>query len=362
VRCAAAEERSGGLAVESFCQRHRGTNPVESESSQKKWMMREEPDRAKNFVEQRLGVARERLHQVAIRSAIVTKARRRFVDRELQHRGAAVVERMRDRERRVQPDQSMFRQRQRFEKRRHDAHRMDGRADVVFETGQRQLLGARAAADGFLCFEHEDVESGPGQDDGGGEAVGSGADDASILHGAGTAPGQPARRQRSDTLRRVPNLSDPSPQARRIAAIALGKRGGAGSIAALRTALAAEEVAWVRPSMILALGRIGGDEARAALAEIEPRSDSETEALRKARDRVSGPATGFAWREVGLESPTYVFCSVPIGLEDVAIAEARERGIEATAVRRGTIRLTWVGLSSPTGRAGEPDLRCRRCL
>ena len=82
--------------------------------------------------------------------------------------------------------------------------------------------------------------------------------------------------------------------------------------------------------MILALGRIGGEEARAALAEIEPRSDSETEALRKARDRVSGPATGFAWREV-----KNVFASVPIGLEDVAIAEAGE----ATFVRKGMIAL-----------------------
>src|SRR5216684_7161941 len=132
----------------------------------------------------------------------------------------------------------------------------------------------------------------------------------------------------------MPDLHDPSPQARRIAAIALGKRGGDGSVAALRAALETEEVGWVRPSMILALGRIGGDEARAALAEIEPRSDSEAEALRKARDRISGPATGFGWRAV-----TNVFASVPIGLEDVAIAEARQHGIEATVVRRGTIAL-----------------------
>jgi 23S rRNA G2445 N2-methylase RlmL len=128
----------------------------------------------------------------------------------------------------------------------------------------------------------------------------------------------------------MPDLRDQSPQGRRIAAIALGKRGGEGAVAALREALAAEEVAWVRPSMILALGKIGGVAARAALAEIEPRSESETEALRKARDRVSGPATGFAWREV-----QNVFASVPVGLEDVAIAEAGE----ATFIRKGLIAL-----------------------
>jgi 23S rRNA G2445 N2-methylase RlmL len=137
----------------------------------------------------------------------------------------------------------------------------------------------------------------------------------------------------------MPALTDPSPQSRRIAAIALGKRGGDGAVAALLAALAAEEVSWVRPSMILALGRIGGGEARAALAAMEPRSDAEAEALRKARDRVSGPATGFAWREAGVESPNDVYASVPIGLEDVAIAEAHAHGIEASVVRKGTIAL-----------------------
>jgi 23S rRNA G2445 N2-methylase RlmL len=129
----------------------------------------------------------------------------------------------------------------------------------------------------------------------------------------------------------MPSLNDESPQGRRIAAIELGKRGGAGAVAALRDALAREEVAWVRASMILALGKLGGDEAREILAAIEARSEGEAEALRKARDRVSGPAVGFSWR-----SDAAMFASVPIGLEDVAIEEA---GAGATFVRRGTIAL-----------------------
>ena len=141
----------------------------------------------------------------------------------------------------------------------------------------------------------------------------------------------------------MPDLDSASPQARRIAAIALGKRPGPGAVAALRAALASEDVAWVRPSMILALGKIGGEEAQAALAEIEPRSESETEALRKARDRVSGPATGFAWRSDGP-----VFATVPIGLDDVALAEAREHGLEGKIIRPGTIDLP----------ARPKDLRC----
>src|SRR3954453_14121340 len=98
------------------------------------------------------------------------------------------------------------------------------------------------------------------------------------------------------TAREMPSLNDESPQGRRIAAMPLGKHGGAGAVAALREALAREELAWVHSSMILALGKLGGDEARAVLSAVEARSDAEAEALRKARDRVSGPATGFAWR------------------------------------------------------------------
>jgi 23S rRNA G2445 N2-methylase RlmL len=144
----------------------------------------------------------------------------------------------------------------------------------------------------------------------------------------------------------MPRLDDPSPQARRIAAIALGKHGGAGAIATLRDALAKEDVTWVRPSIILALGKIGGDEVRAALAGVATRSDAEAEALRKALDRVSGPAAGFAWREP--VAGVRFFASVPLGLEDVAIAEAAEHRIEATSVRPGIIALS----------ARPPVLRC----
>lgn len=148
----------------------------------------------------------------------------------------------------------------------------------------------------------------------------------------------------------MPELDDASPQSRRIAAIALGKRGGKDAVATLRAALAREDVLWVRPSMILALGRIGDDDARAALAEVEPRSEAETEALRKARDRVSEPPTGFGWRDDA--AIDRVFASVPVGLEDVAFAEAIERGVAASKIRAGMIALH----SKPAGLRNR--LRC----
>jgi 23S rRNA G2445 N2-methylase RlmL len=145
-------------------------------------------------------------------------------------------------------------------------------------------------------------------------------------------------------------LNDESPQVRRIAAIAIGKKGGRGASIALADALSREDVAWVRPSIILALGKIADDDARIALAAIEPRSETESEALRKARDRVSAPASGFAWRLDAVIDRLYA--GAPIGLEDVAIAEAAERGIEAGAVRRGMIKLS----AKPEGLLNQ--LRC----
>ncbi len=52
---------------------------------------------------------------------------------------------------------------QRAEERRGDQCGVDGRAHVVAKPGQRQLLGAGAAADGGRAFEDLDPDAGPGQ-------------------------------------------------------------------------------------------------------------------------------------------------------------------------------------------------------
>src|SRR5438270_1830328 len=315
-------------------------------------MPRQEPDRTKDFCKEFFRVGRKRRHQPPVCIAIVAEPRGGLVDRQFHHRGSAVVERMRDCERRFTPFQSMLGQRQRLKKRRDEAHRMDGRTHIMPEPRQRQLLGACAAADGFFRLEHEDAAPRAREHDRGGKSVGARADDDCIEFSHEIHFTTETQRSQSFSLcalclcgsahytaREMPTLDDESPQARRIAAIALGKRGGAGAVAALRDALAREELGWVRASMILALGKIGGDEARAVLAGIEARSDAEAEGLRKARDRVSGPAVGFSWRG---DSP--IFASVPVGLEDVAIDEAGN----ATFVRCGIIALS----SRPRG------LRC----
>jgi len=66
-------------------------------------------------------------------------------------------------------------------------HRVDGGAGIVNETGQRKLGGAGGAAGSFHGLENEYAQAGPCQEDGGGEAVGAGADDDGIM-GAGRMP------------------------------------------------------------------------------------------------------------------------------------------------------------------------------
>jgi hypothetical protein len=86
-------------------------------------------------------------------------------------------------------------------------------------------------------------------------------------------------------------------------------------------------VVWVRPSQVLALGAIKSPAARALLLTVEPRSDSERDALRKAIDRVSDRSV-VGWAR----APSVpLFATVPEGLEDVARAEAAQAGLEPTA-------------------------------
>ncbi len=58
---------------------------------------------------------------------------------------------------------------------------MDRRADVVTESGESELFGPGSPTDPIRCLYNEDPATGPGQLDGGGEAVGPGADDGGVV-------------------------------------------------------------------------------------------------------------------------------------------------------------------------------------
>jgi len=69
---------------------------------------------------------------------------------------------------------------ERVEEGRRCRERVDRRADVVTEAGQRQLGGARAAPDRVASLDDEDRAPGLRESDGGGEAVRAGADDDGV--------------------------------------------------------------------------------------------------------------------------------------------------------------------------------------
>lgn len=131
-------------------------------------------------------------------------------------------------------------------------------------------------------------------------------------------------------------LADPESKVRKNAAVALGRLGAAGAVEPLGRALAAEEMLWVRPSMVLALGALGAPAAE-VLRAVEPRSPEETEALRKALDRAGDSGGAVRWKNGG-PLPVAPHLAVPPGLEAVAAAEAVERGLPAPVrVRDGLL-------------------------
>jgi predicted RNA methylase len=147
-------------------------------------------------------------------------------------------------------------------------------------------------------------------------------------------------------------LGDPEAKVRKNAAVALGRLGATSAMESLARALSAEEMLWVRSSMVLALGALGAP-AAGALCEVVPRGEEEAEALRKALDRAGGETRTVRWRNDGrLPVPPYL--TVPPGLEAVAVAEAVERGIPTPVrVRPGELACADVPFS-----ALFPALRC----
>lgn len=131
-------------------------------------------------------------------------------------------------------------------------------------------------------------------------------------------------------------LSDTAPKVRKSAAMALADPGNASAVGPIAAALASEEFDWVRASMILALGRIGGSEASSALAAWHPASEQEQEAMAKARDRVSDDDVAVRWRS-GVPVPE-VHGSVPAGLEDVSVDEAKSLGVAARKAGSGLLQ------------------------
>lgn len=84
----------------------------------------------------------ERLEQAAVGSGVGAEAACRLFDRALQHHRRAVLERVGERRLRLHQLEAVLGQRQAAQERGRERKRMDGRAGVVREARQRELLRA----------------------------------------------------------------------------------------------------------------------------------------------------------------------------------------------------------------------------
>ena len=140
-------------------------------------------------------------------------------------------------------------------------------------------------------------------------------------------------------------LSD-QPKLRKNAAVLMGQLRDPSDVKYLKQALLAEGTRYVRPSMLLSLGAIGGDEAKAALASyaVQPAKseeetvhfDAETEALKTAmRSFLTFEKHAFT----ALPRPCEIELRSPDRLSDPLARELSEHGFRPSAVHRSDVHV-----------------------
>ena len=142
-------------------------------------------------------------------------------------------------------------------------------------------------------------------------------------------------------------LAHEDPKARKNAARLIGALENRKDAPQLITALEAEMTRFVRPSMLLALGALGGKAAREYLAALpEPVSDipeeekharEEAEALRRARARLMEVASH---PFIGLSRPRAAVLAAPAGVSSLLIQELKSHSIPADPVGEEMVRVT----------------------
>jgi hypothetical protein len=145
-------------------------------------MTREQVQGLKDFGGNRAPVRCERLQEAAPAFAIATENRFGVAEIALESDGGAIVERMREGRRRVNPLEAMFPQWQRRKKWRARGERVDRGAKVVVNAREGELESARGSFGLRLSFENVDGRGALRKDNGRGQAVGSRTDDTGFAN------------------------------------------------------------------------------------------------------------------------------------------------------------------------------------
>jgi 23S rRNA G2445 N2-methylase RlmL len=145
----------------------------------------------------------------------------------------------------------------------------------------------------------------------------------------------------------LPALRDADPKVRRNAAIALGELRAPAGVERIAEAIVGEPFDWVRPSMILALGQIGGQESARVLAAIESGTPEDTEALTKARDRTSVATESELAPTGSFPQPRRIEMRVAPGLEPTLCDELKTTlGLKSHMLQNGAIAVEIEDLGS----------------
>jgi hypothetical protein len=175
-------ERARRLALEATTgQPARRAERGQPEAGQRQRMPRDMRDRSEDLRPELRGITHERPEQPAPRPAVLpAETLRRGRHRPFEDRGAAAIERMRDRRVRMDQFDPMRGEIDRGEERGGAGQRHDRRADVVAEPGEGQFRGPGSATCRRGRLIDPDGAPGTGQRDRRGEAVRPGPDDDRI--------------------------------------------------------------------------------------------------------------------------------------------------------------------------------------
>src|SRR6266852_5017269 len=140
------KERLGALAAKKMRQHFRGRESREPKTCQQKRMAREHMQRPQNFPGEIGPALGKRLHQAAPALAVLAEGKFCIAEIALEHYRGAVVERMRERRRRMNPLEAVALQRKRRKKWRASSQGMHCGAKIVQGTRLRKLQRASRTA------------------------------------------------------------------------------------------------------------------------------------------------------------------------------------------------------------------------
>jgi hypothetical protein len=163
------EERASRLRLEArFGEAPSRAKPSKTEARKRERMTRKVDDRPEQLVLELVPAADQGPEEVEVGVAVPSELRCRVLERTRDERGRPVVQRMSDRGGRL--DQVDF-ESERAEERGGDENRVNRGADIVLKAGERQLSGARPAADRLLRLDDAYRAPGLSQRDRGSKAV-----------------------------------------------------------------------------------------------------------------------------------------------------------------------------------------------